>query len=324
MKIAKAIRDAYFENEPHYKRLSTEIRQLIKRRVEEKGWFYYARVKGLESFALKVETGRVSKPSRMEDFFACTIVVPTIEEIKDAESFTRSQFDVISRRPKDDVNTHKRSSSFQFDDLRMYVCRKAPASRPLGALEGRVFEVQIKSILQHAWSQATHDLVYKSGTIRWSLERIAFQIKAMLEHAEVAIASADTLAITDAVSKEDDRTREIAILIQCFRKIWPDDSLPVDVRRLAETIREILLTCKLKAESLEALIESEETRLGTLPLDLSPYAFTVQALAWNSDAKLQDRIGRGSWRRAIVIHKDMDLPEWMKRHNPCILRVGKF
>ena len=51
-----------------------------------------------------------------------------------------------------------------------------------------IFEVQIKTILQHAWSIATHDLIYKTDTVSWPKERIAFQVKAMLEHAEIAIA----------------------------------------------------------------------------------------------------------------------------------------
>jgi hypothetical protein len=48
---------------------------MLKPLVEQKGWFFTWRLKELESFALKIETGRVSNPVALEDFFACTIVL---------------------------------------------------------------------------------------------------------------------------------------------------------------------------------------------------------------------------------------------------------
>jgi ppGpp synthetase/RelA/SpoT-type nucleotidyltranferase len=194
MKIIKQLRDLYQASSIKYERLAVEVRETLKPRVEVAGWFFLSRLKDLESFALKVETGRVPDPNQMEDFYACTIVVPTILQIDDAEQLVRSLYDFHERRPAADTTTSKASSSFAFDDLRLYVNRRSLGSGKDPELDGLIFEVQVKTILQHAWSTATHDLIYKTDTVSWPRERIAYQVKAMLEHAEVAIAEANRIS----------------------------------------------------------------------------------------------------------------------------------
>ena len=61
--------------------------------------------------------------------------------------------------------------------------------------------MQVKTFLQHAWGIATHDLIYKTDDVSWSRQRIAYQIKAMLEHAEMSIQEAGRLAEAVALSK---------------------------------------------------------------------------------------------------------------------------
>src|SRR5207247_360952 len=108
-------------------------------------------------------------------------------EIDQAEALIRENFTVNERRPRQRDRTHKAPHAFPFDDLRLYVrVPNTPASPPTD-LVGILFEVQIKTFLQHAWSIATHDLLYKADDANWNKERIAYQIKAMLEHAEISI-----------------------------------------------------------------------------------------------------------------------------------------
>ncbi len=62
--------------------------------------------------------------------------------------------------------------------------------------------------MQHAWGLATHDLIYKADEINWPKERIAFQIKAMLEQAEVTISGVNNLISLPEVSKDNYETAE--------------------------------------------------------------------------------------------------------------------
>lgn len=322
MKIVKRVRDLHDECKPRYDRLSEEVRGILKPRSEERNWFYIGRVKELESFALKIETGRVTDPAKMEDFFACTIVVPTLGQIEEAERLVALLFKSIERRPLSDAKTRKTASDFTFDDLRLYVARRPAASGRASDLDGLVFEVQIKTILQHAWSVATHDLIYKSDSVSWARERIAFQVKAMLEHAEIVIAEANRLADAPAVAKKDERTAGILKLIEDIDRIWSREKLPRDLKRLAETVLQLLRTCDLKAEAFGPLVDGEKRRIGLLPADLSPYAFTVQALARSQKIDFEQMFGRNHITTRLVIHGGMDLPGWMLNDHPRILNLS--
>jgi ppGpp synthetase/RelA/SpoT-type nucleotidyltranferase len=323
MKIVKQIRDIHAEYRPCFEDLAEEVKGVLKQRAEEKNWFFLARVKEIESFALKIETGRILDPAKMEDFFACTIVVPTMVQIDEAEKLVLSLYDLVNRRPKDDAITHKASSNFVFDDLRLYVARRPLTSGKNSELEGIVFEVQIKTILQYAWSVATHDLIYKSDTVSWPRERIAFQVKAMLEHAEVAIAEATQLADAPAVAKKDKWTSGILQLIEQFNNIWPRERLPTDIKRLAETIFDVLNSCDLNVDRFSEIIRTEENRLGILPADLSPYALTIQAIAQNNSTNFEHKFNRRHIRTKILIHSGMELPSWMLETHPRIINISK-
>ena len=322
MKIAKGIRDAYHRSSDNYRRLSEEVCTNLRHRVEENKWFFSYRLKEMESFSLKVETGRVADPARMEDFFACTIVVPTVSQIADAEALLKETYEVNERRPPCDDITRKRASDFVFDDLRLYLKRGPSDTGKNEDLVGMVFEVQVKTILQYAWGIASHDLIYKTDNVSWPKERIAFQVKAMLEHAEISIAEAQGLAESLAISKSDRDTASTLQIIEVLRDFWPADQLPQDIKRLAESIRGVLKACNVQPDGLKALLESEKARSRILPTNLSPYAFLVQAFAHNPQVGLKAKILNGKYKGIkIIVHDDTDLPEWMSRPNANIIRV---
>ena len=321
MKIVKTLRDIHRDCLPNYQILGEEVEALLKAKVEQRRWFFLSRLKTLQSFALKIESGRVQDPSSIEDFFACTIVVATIAQIQEAEKLILDFFDLSYRRPKNDSTTHKSSSDFPFDDLRLYVARRAQVSGKHPDLNGLVFEVQIKTTLQHAWSLATHDLIYKTNTVSWPLERIAYQVKAMLEHAEIAIDKADSLAGAAGVSKCNNRTDKIFDMIENLKNTWDEERLPDNVKRLAETVLELFHAADISINKYDKVMETEERRIGLIPADLSPYAFVLQAVAHFDSVRFQHKFNRSNIRTAILVHSDMDLPSWMHKKHPRIIRA---
>src|SRR5215213_854291 len=218
MKIPRSVRDVYLEQLEKYQKLKEIVDALVVP-LKDARWHYESRVKSEEGYALKLETGR-AEVDKFEDFFACTLVVENQARIKSAKNLVLSHFTLKYRRPKYDDFTHKSSESFPFDDLRLYVQYKDDPTLPPTGVDGLLFEFQIKTFLQHAWSIATHDLTYKSDTISWAKARIAFQIKAMLEHAEVSIETAESLALTPDLAKSDSSTKSVSEAIELVKGLW--------------------------------------------------------------------------------------------------------
>ena len=212
----------------------------------------------------------MADPAHMEDFFACTIVVSTITEIGKAEELVFRRYDRKERRPAEDHFTKKASSSFLFDDLRLYAAMRPQISGKHQDLDGIIFEVQIKTILQHAWSVVTHDMIYKTDAVSWPLERIAYQVKAMLEHAEISVSEAVVLARSRGVAREDQRTRDVVGVIGDLRRLWLEEQLPMDVKRLATNILELLRGCGVSVARFSDIVAVEVGRVGGVSKELSP------------------------------------------------------
>ncbi|MCC6716305.1 MAG: hypothetical protein IT555_00310, partial [Acetobacteraceae bacterium] len=271
MKIPASIRNAFDDQEAKYKRLREKVDNAVKS-FRKSRWHYESRVKELQSYALKLESGRFRDPRGLEDFFACTLVVVNLAEVEEAEQLIRQRFDFHERRPTAASLTHKRPDSFLFDDLRLYVAIAADPNMPPTGLEGVRFEFQVKTFLQHAWSIATHDLVYKTDDVNWSKQRIAYQTKAMLEHAEVSIQEAAKLAASGALAKEDPQTENLKRAIALLREQWTADLLPTDVRRLADNFLGLAKNLRLDLDRFKAVLDAGKATTGSHPTNLSPYA----------------------------------------------------
>lgn len=310
MKVPRSIRLIYEDQ----KTTNEQLKGMVDKRIlglKDSRWHYESRVKELVSFALKIETGRFEKPEALEDFFACTIVVANSSELQRAEKLIRENFTLRGRKPKAKKRTLKTPETFPFDDLRLYVTvRDDPAmSPPPPGLSGIVFEVQIKTFLQHAWSIATHDLVYKSDEVDWGKQRIAYQVKAMLEHAEVSIQEAGKLAKSSALAKEDRRTKKIKAGIGLLKSQWDQDKLPSDMRRLAENIVALLELLQLDITRLEVILkDKKDDRGGAHPENLSPYGAVVQYL-FEAELDQMQRLLTGDCGKAkVLIPSEIVLP----------------
>lgn len=180
---------------------------------------------------------------------------------------------------------------------------------PPTGLNGRLFEVQIKTFLAHAWGIATHDLTYKTDQKSWPQERIAFQIKAMLEHAEVSIQEAQKLAKSACLKKTDELTRRISDTIELINDMWPSGLLPADKKRLAENINTLITKVGIEVATLSRILR-EETRLGrgANTLNLSPYGTIVQSLFNQEPGKMKKYVMGKEREFKVFVPKELELP----------------
>ncbi|MEN6292365.1 MAG: hypothetical protein ABFD07_10195 [Methanobacterium sp.] len=314
MKVPHSIKQLYDDQVEIYNRLKEKFDARITNLKDSK-WHYESRVKTLESYALKLETGRFD-PRNLEDFFACTLVVENFTSVKKAEQFIEKEFSRQYRRPKRDNFTHKKSDSFPFDDLRLYATWKDDSFLPPTTLENILFEVQIKTFLQHAWGIATHDFVYKNDSMNWGKERIAYQIKAMLEHAELSILEADKIAESSVLNKTNGEMNNLSKLIEFLKYFWSDQDLPSDIVRLSKSINLLIYKIGIDIETLKSIILEETNKGKGAKLErLSPYGIILQSL-FNCREDLMCRwLSMEGKKFKVLITDELDLPQSLQKEN---------
>jgi len=308
MKIPNAARYAYDIQAETNAELQQRVRDLVDD-FREPTWHYEYRIKEVESFALKLESGRVPDPYSLEDFFGCTLVVRNALEVPRAEHAVCERFRLIARRPAQNDSTWYSADRFPFDFLRLYLRLRETAIMPTTPLHNITFEFQIKTFLQHAWSVATHELIYKTDHVQWSKQRIAYQIKAMLEHAEVSIERAESLSSSVIVNRNDKTTRDLHEVIELVRDCWPTERLPHNIKRLGENILEVLDRLRLNCERLKEILDLEVTAgRGPRSLNLTPYGVILQAILTHERSRFDNYVSNPRTRRAIMIPGDLEPP----------------
>jgi ppGpp synthetase/RelA/SpoT-type nucleotidyltranferase len=308
VKIAQSIQNTYHEIQPLAQKLKEKVDVIMAAR-KKPSWHYISRVKTLQSYALKLETGRCPHVRNPEDLFACTIVVENLSEMKAALTLVNELFDTQYRKPKADKETHKVPWTFDFDDLRLYVKLKKVEYMPEGQIHDVVFELQVKTFLQHAWSIATHDLIYKTEQVSWPKQRVAFQIKAMLEQAEVAISGAEDLSKLPELDKQDLESKSLNDNLKFLADVFPEESLPPDLLRLAKIVNELCKTFKVALDDLRKIIDTEtKAGRGSATLNLSPYAIILQSLINQEKEKFEGVFKNGvRLRNKVFVPSEIDL-----------------
>jgi ppGpp synthetase/RelA/SpoT-type nucleotidyltranferase len=279
VKIEKSIRDHYVSTRDVYGPISDDVANLIKEACEKSGWIYTSRIKDMQSYALKLATGR-----EVDDFFGCSIVVPTLGDVSSAVELVSSCLVIVDRRPKETITS--RPTEFQFDSVRLY-CELKDSVHPTPK-HGRKFEVQVKTLLEQAWSQATHDFSYKGGDISWAKERIAAQLKAMLDNVELSISQISLLSSAESLNKKHkdyDSRADILRYIKEELGLKSGVILPRDLRRLTDIVNGLLKFTGSGLADLRRWIEDETVEgRGTLVTDLSAYSIILQS-AMNQNPK---------------------------------------
>jgi ppGpp synthetase/RelA/SpoT-type nucleotidyltranferase len=170
-----------------------------------------ARAKEVESFAAKAASRAAADPSRprypdplrdITDLAGVRVITFFPRAIEDVDRAIRAELEVLERDDKGDALD--REERFGYDSVH-YLVRLRPDRAPLrepAAYAGMVGEVQVRTILQHAWAEIEHDIRYKSPeVIPVSIRRRFTSLAGMLE-----IADREFQAILDA----DQRLRRAA------------------------------------------------------------------------------------------------------------------
>jgi len=242
--------------------------------------------------------------------FACTLVVENHSKIQQATDLVTKLFKEEYRRPKDAKTSSLSSDTFAFDDLRLYAQWEDAPSMPPTLVNGLLFEIQIKTYLQHAWGIATHDLIYKTNDPNWGRSRVAYQVKAMLENAELSISEVKRLTDCVFLDRADRATNLLSQTIQELKARWAEPgTLPADIQGLANNIIGLAARLKIDLQELWRILDAATMAgKGARRLDLSPYGSILEALIEVHQADLFNPLGHPKNRHHVFVPRELAMP----------------
>jgi len=210
MKDIDSVVKWYKDNQPIYASLASKVAEIIKENLEQSGIQYHSvtnRGKSLESFSKKAKSEKYSDPvSEIKDMAGIRVITYLDSDVKKAADIIENLFDI------DKVHSIDQSQLLGSDRLGYrsvhYVAKfnKSRCKLPeYKRYEDLPFEIQIRSLLQHAWAEIEHDRNYKfSGKLPTELERRFYLVAGMLECADrefVSIAEEIEKYKTDVVEE---------------------------------------------------------------------------------------------------------------------------
>lgn len=206
----------YSERKPIYESLSKKVSEILEEIFFDLKINYYNiewRAKTVESFRGKLIKGLEYDPKQMKDLAGIRVIVYVHSDLHNVRDVIKSIFDIKEYKNKSEtLGTDRvgyRSEHFiavlPSDRIKLAEYKK---------FEGFLFEIQIRTILEHSWAEIEHDRNYKfSGILPQEIKRRFSLLSAALESADNEFENISQSI--DALRKEvSDKTKAGKIDIQ--------------------------------------------------------------------------------------------------------------
>jgi hypothetical protein len=287
----ESVRQAFARVEPLLQEVGRYVRETLEPYCRKQGYIFIDRQKTVESLAEKLEGGRIPRWSKLDDLYACTVVVPTAPHEEGVLRKLDASFERDRVRTRSDAR--KAPDVFRFDGARWYgrLAEESAAERQPGTGD-QLFEVQVVTAFEYAWIAVTHDLVYKDDTVDWRRLRLAAQLKAAVEQIEVLIGAFDTASGVVQESPWPETETKTLIVDRCKLLVTdgqiPETLTPESWRRFADNTFALVRTYERDSyrvgEAVAELLATIETDLrGADPLELplsgSLFQYVVSVVA---------------------------------------------
>lgn len=269
--------------EPYLTQVAVRVRDVVATLCHDRGYAYLGRTKNPESLSEKIETGRFASWSELDDLFACAVVVPTIGE--ESSVIEQLQTAFIQVECKKRGSTLKDPAIFRFDITR-FIGRLRPESVPSASEELLAirFEVQVRTAFEHAWSETTHALAYKSSDVNWRHLRLAAQLRAAVEQLDqVVLGFEQTAAIIPEQSWPEVAARQRIwhfFSDKLSSKALPSEVVPKSWGRFSENLLQLIKSSSEKRiTDLDSYVDDAlkmiEEEFGSLTPDRFPRSISL-------------------------------------------------
>jgi ppGpp synthetase/RelA/SpoT-type nucleotidyltranferase len=155
----------YDQQLPAHKAVLQQLVQEVRLILEQQGLTpaIKFRIKSFEAYFDKLckqtseDTNR--RGAMINDFFGLRIVCPFLEDIETVSSLITAHFEVLETERKASQHSFR---EFGYDSVHLAIrLDTQPAGRLMPGVR-KVCEIQLRTILQDAWAEVEHELVYKS------------------------------------------------------------------------------------------------------------------------------------------------------------------
>jgi len=178
----------YEKRKPLFERTCNNVQEILTIFLRERKISYLTistRVKDFDSFYEKIDRKNYSNPFKeTEDFCGTRIILYYLADIERVNEIIRKEFDVQDNEDKTeslDVNEFG-YRSYHFIVKLNEKWLDTPNYRGLKNIK---IEIQVRTVLMHAWAEIEHKLGYKNkGQVPKALSRKLYLISAKLEEAD--------------------------------------------------------------------------------------------------------------------------------------------
>jgi len=184
----KNMRTKFEQLKASYSRLGKNIKEALETFLIEKEISFLSvdfRLKNIDSFLEKIDRKSYNDPfNDIEDICGLRIICYYQSDIKKICQVINSEFDIKENQDKEELLEEDqfgyRSHHFVGKVKKKWL--EAPNYR---GLENLKFEIQVRTVLMHAWAEIEHKLAYKQEIhIPTHLKRKLYRISAKLEEAD--------------------------------------------------------------------------------------------------------------------------------------------
>lgn len=156
-----AAQKTYLRIRPGLEEQLLKIYRSLRELLEEQGYAptIKYRVKGFDNYYNKLlKLYREQQPLLISDLLGVRVICPFLEDLDSVERLISANFEVVELERKGDRHSFR---EFGYDSVHQLI-RLAADSDPQLPHTGSYCEVQLRTILQDAWAEVEHELVYKS------------------------------------------------------------------------------------------------------------------------------------------------------------------
>jgi len=163
-----------------------KMESLIQELISEEGIHVHSitsRVKEKDSFFKKCELKNYERVDKVTDIVGIRIITHILEDVKKVRELIEAEFEIDSDNSGDKSSDLKPNETGYLSDHRIAQLNSSRSGlSEYKQHKGKVFEIQIRTLLQHAWAEISHENSYKfSGVLPEKISRHFYLTAGTLE-----------------------------------------------------------------------------------------------------------------------------------------------